>query len=75
MGSRKDSMVAPSARNSAGKVVSDSHGNRVWKWVTHNPGSKSRLLARLNDNDLALAESGAHGVSQDILYGGDPAAY
>ncbi len=74
MNSRKDKPVASIASNPAGQVVSDSQGNRAWKWVTHSPGSTSRILARLNDNDLALAGTGAHAVPDEVAHGGDQAA-
>jgi hypothetical protein len=61
LASRKDNPVASSTAEPAGHVVTVSEGNRVWKWATHSLGSTGRLLARLNDNDLALAESGAFG--------------
>ena len=71
VGTEKPEMVVTSDTDShnrsftdtpAGKVVTDSEGNRVWKWVADTIDGTSRLLRRLDRDDLKLEDTQvAHG--------------
>ena len=74
MGSRKD-QSASTDDDPMGQVETDPQGNRVWKWATDTLGSTSRILARLTENDLALAETGANEAPDEAPDEGDPTLF
>jgi len=51
------------AEQPVGKVVTDSDGNRVWKWVNDALDSTTRLLMRLNNDDLTLESTDTRPLS------------
>ncbi len=56
----------------AGKVVTDSEGNRVWEWIADTIDGTSRLLRRLNSDDLKLEDTQvAHGSASGSKDGAD----
>jgi len=71
-----DSRRESSAKTPAGKIITDSEGNRVWEWMDDTPDTTTSVLDRLNNDDLKLEETPAKRGSvlsrEETVKGYDP---